>query len=73
MEAVNRALRGVISGYLVGLMVKGVGYRMEPVEDPTGEVREFASAKHTRDDESSGLYAVCQRECLALRRMAREI
>ncbi|GLC47172.1 hypothetical protein PLESTB_001709000 [Pleodorina starrii] len=34
----NKAIRGVMTGYLVGLTVKGVGYRMEPVEDPTGEV-----------------------------------
>ncbi|GIL58071.1 hypothetical protein Vafri_13261 [Volvox africanus] len=37
-EKLNKAIRGVMSGYLVGLTVKGVGYRMEPVEDPTGEV-----------------------------------
>ncbi|GIL78134.1 hypothetical protein Vretimale_7449 [Volvox reticuliferus] len=37
-EQLNKAIRGVMSGYLVGLTVKGVGYRMEPVEDPTGEV-----------------------------------
>ncbi len=35
----NKAIRGVMTGYLVGLTVKGVGYRMEPVEDSSGEVR----------------------------------
>lgn len=29
----NKAIRGVMSGYLVGLTVKGVGYRMEPADD----------------------------------------
>ncbi|EFJ40918.1 hypothetical protein VOLCADRAFT_99166 [Volvox carteri f. nagariensis] len=38
VESINSAIRGVMSGYLVGLTVKGVGYRMEPVEDDRGEV-----------------------------------
>ncbi|GFR44703.1 hypothetical protein Agub_g5701 [Astrephomene gubernaculifera] len=29
----NKAIRGVMAGYLLGLTVKGVGYRMEPVEE----------------------------------------
>ena len=30
--ALNGAIRGVMAGYLVGLAVKGVGYRLEPAE-----------------------------------------
>ncbi|KXZ46210.1 hypothetical protein GPECTOR_46g279 [Gonium pectorale] len=29
----NKAIRGVMSGYLLGLTVKGVGYRMEPLDE----------------------------------------
>ncbi|KAG2495939.1 hypothetical protein HYH03_005870 [Edaphochlamys debaryana] len=31
--ALNSAVRGVMAGYLLGLTAKGVGYRMEPLED----------------------------------------
>ena len=34
-------LRGVSQGYLVGLTVKGVGYRMEPVEEAVTKTRWF--------------------------------
>ncbi|KAG2430923.1 hypothetical protein HXX76_009895 [Chlamydomonas incerta] len=35
--ALNGAIRGVMAGYLVGLAVKGVGYRMEPAELPAAQ------------------------------------
>jgi hypothetical protein len=35
-ERLNAAIRGTLSGYLLGLAVKGVGYRMEPLL--TGEL-----------------------------------
>ncbi len=34
----NKAIRGVMSGYLVGLTVKGVGYRMEPADEALAQV-----------------------------------
>lgn len=33
VKELNQSIRGVMSGYLVGITVKGVGYRIEPVED----------------------------------------
>uniref|UniRef100_A0A7S0UZT2 Uncharacterized protein n=1 Tax=Polytomella parva TaxID=51329 RepID=A0A7S0UZT2_9CHLO len=33
IEDLQKAIRGVSQGYIVGLTVKGVGYRMEPVDE----------------------------------------
>nr|8A22_Ae Chain Ae, uL6m [Polytomella magna]8APN_Ae Chain Ae, uL6m [Polytomella magna]8APO_Ae Chain Ae, uL6m [Polytomella magna] len=33
VQEIQKSVRGASQGYLVGLTVKGVGYRMEPVED----------------------------------------
>lgn len=56
----NKAIRGVMSGYLVGLTVKGVGYRMEPADDALAQVgqgREGAGStwvRHYGSEQDSG-------------------
>eukprot|EP00967_Tisochrysis_lutea_P097664 scaffold143528_cov20-Tisochrysis_lutea.AAC.2 len=37
LAEINSSIQGCMQGYLVGLTVKGVGYRLEPIEESVSE------------------------------------
>lgn len=42
-KRIENAIKGVTQGYLVGLTVKGVGYKMEPVHRPSRRKRDWCA------------------------------
>ncbi|KAF5831399.1 hypothetical protein DUNSADRAFT_13189 [Dunaliella salina] len=41
LAEINSSIQGCMQGYLVGLTVKGVGYRLEPIEESVSRTRPF--------------------------------